>query len=123
MIEVTKEMVQLVYSRIDFVNHGDDGIAEGLAEVLALVAQDRCLAPAGHVYHPLAKPRDPRAPHSHVCISCTPDDVTPGPGCINCRNTGMDQTPCNEPGHEPQCPHGCCDQARTDSETSAEEAR
>lgn len=36
MIEVTKEMVQLIYSRIDFVNHGDDGIAEGLDAVLAM---------------------------------------------------------------------------------------
>lgn len=38
-------------------------------------------------------------PHAHACVSCSPDGVTPGPGCINCRQTG----------HEPQCPHSCCD--------------
>lgn len=36
MIEVTDEMVKLVYAEIDFVRHGDDGIAEGLAAALAL---------------------------------------------------------------------------------------
>lgn len=40
MIEPTDEMVQEVYSRIDFVNHGDDGIADGLAAVLAIVERD-----------------------------------------------------------------------------------
>jgi hypothetical protein len=36
----TDEMVQLVYERIDFVNHGDDGIREGLAAVLAIAERD-----------------------------------------------------------------------------------
>jgi hypothetical protein len=40
MIEPTDEMVQLIYERIDFHNHGDDGIREGLAAVLALVERD-----------------------------------------------------------------------------------
>lgn len=40
MIEPTDEMVQLIYERIDFVNHGDDGIREGLAAVLALLERD-----------------------------------------------------------------------------------
>lgn len=31
---------------------------------------------------------------SHVCGSCSPRPDVPGPGCINCRNTGYDQTPC-----------------------------
>lgn len=31
---------------------------------------------------------------THVCLGCSPDHQTPGPGCINCRKTGMDQTPC-----------------------------
>lgn len=31
---------------------------------------------------------------THVCLSCSPDAQSPGPGCANCRNTGMDQTPC-----------------------------
>ena len=30
----------------------------------------------------------------HVCLGCSPDFQTPGRGCINCRHTGMDQTPC-----------------------------
>lgn len=36
--------------------------------------------------------------HNHVCASCSPDGRRPGIGCMNCRNTGMDQTPC------PNCP-------------------
>ncbi len=39
MPEPTKQMVQLIYSKIDFVNHGDDGIAEGLAEVFEMLEQ------------------------------------------------------------------------------------
>lgn len=35
--------------------------------------------------------------YTHVCLSCSPDAQTPGPGCINCRRTGMDQTPCLPP--------------------------
>jgi len=35
-----------------------------------------------------------RAFWTHVCLSCSPDYQTPGPGCGDCRNTGMDQTPC-----------------------------
>lgn len=38
-MEPTKLMVQLIYSKIDFVNHSDDGIAEGLAEVFAILEQ------------------------------------------------------------------------------------
>lgn len=32
--------------------------------------------------------------YTHVCLSCSPNAQTPGPGCVNCRHTGMDQTPC-----------------------------
>lgn len=32
--------------------------------------------------------------YTHVCLSCSPDSQTPGPGCVNCRQAGMDQTPC-----------------------------
>jgi hypothetical protein len=45
VIEVTDEMVQLVYEQIDFVNHGDDGIREGLAAVLAIIERDHALLP------------------------------------------------------------------------------
>lgn len=48
MIEPTDEMVQLVYERIDFHDHGDDGIREGLAAVLAIVERDYCIGARGH---------------------------------------------------------------------------
>lgn len=37
---------------------------------------------------------------THVCLSCSLDYQTPGPGCVNCRHSGMDQTPCRpvDPG-------------------------
>jgi len=38
-VTVTSEMVQAIYSRINFVYHDDSGIAEGLAEVLAAAEQ------------------------------------------------------------------------------------
>lgn len=50
----------------------------------------------------------------HACLVCAPDRSTPGPGCINCRQTGYDQTPCVEcpgaavqPTEEPgdRCPN------------------
>lgn len=31
----------------------------------------------------------------HVCLSCSPDEINPGQGCINCRQTGWNQTPCS----------------------------
>ena len=30
----------------------------------------------------------------HVCLSCSPDEIRPGQGCINCRQTGWNQNPC-----------------------------
>lgn len=41
-------------------------------------------------------PRAERFPcgQSHVCLSCSPELDVRGPGCINCRRTGYDQTPC-----------------------------
>jgi hypothetical protein len=45
VIEVTDEMVQLVYERINFVDHGDEGIREGLAAVLAIVERDWNMQP------------------------------------------------------------------------------
>lgn len=46
--------------------------------------------------------------HGHVCGLCSSDGLRPGPGCANCRNTGMSQMPCQAEGHQAQCPHGCC---------------
>ena len=31
---------------------------------------------------------------SHACWTCSPHPDVPGPGCLNCRDTGYDQTPC-----------------------------
>ena len=31
---------------------------------------------------------------SHACMSCSPNRVLPGPGCMNCRQTGCAQLPC-----------------------------
>lgn len=39
--------------------------------------------------------------YTHVCLTCSPDAQTPGPGCHNCRNTSMDQTPCKPPSEAP----------------------
>lgn len=33
----------------------------------------------------------------HVCLSCSPDELTEGSGCHNCRHTGWNQTPCLPP--------------------------
>lgn len=41
---------------------------------------------------------------THVCLGCSPDAQTPGPGCVRCRHTGMDQTPCQPPGANPPQP-------------------
>lgn len=42
------------------------------------------------------RPRD----HRHFCLVCS-DGTERGPGCINCRETGMDQTPCIDcPGRD-----------------------
>jgi len=44
---------------------------------------------------PEAKPGWPTGrggDHPHFCVSCS-DGITQGPGCLNCRSTGFDQTP------------------------------
>jgi hypothetical protein len=131
MTEVTDQMVAAfegvwwsrpVISAHQGVDDRDrQAIRGGLAAALTVVERDRCLKPSGHVFHPLAHPapKDPRAPHSHVCVSCSPDASAPGPGCVNCRQTGWDQTPCLEPGHLPHCPSGCCDQGGAIATSSA----
>lgn len=113
MIEVTNEMVRAFiqgYCAADDdspeVILGDKAERAGLAAVLAIAERDYQMTPRS--------PYDPRLaaraadPHAHACVTCSPDGVLPGPGCDNCRRTGMDQTPCMEAGHDPQCPHGCC---------------
>lgn len=44
------------------------------------------------------KPKPDPYFHNHVCSTCSPDGIKPGNGCINCRQSGYDQTPC------PNCP-------------------
>lgn len=134
MIEPTDEMLAafLAEARPSRLwADGDPDWRAGLAAVLAVVARDRCLEAAGHVWHPLARPvTDPclcgadlgppwdstphqkggrgcrgarqwpsgrGGSHPHFCVSCS-DGETAGPGCINCRQTGFDQTPW------PDCP-------------------
>lgn len=46
-------------------------------------------------------PRCGKPFYTHVCLSCSPDAQTPGPGCVNCRHTGMDQTPCRSREAQP----------------------
>lgn len=93
---------------------GAEGIAPSYAtivwlsdelESLAEMEQDRDrLAQLVARYAPIALPvladieeRKRRAArmaaHTHYCWTCS-DGTVPGDGCHNCRNTGMDQTPC-----------------------------
>lgn len=52
--------------------------------------------------------RNPQA--IHYCRSCS-DGTEPGPGCINCRNTGWCQNPCLPPHRWTRHGHRCCDEA------------
>lgn len=47
----------------------------------------------------------------HVCLSCSPTGDEPGHGCINCRQTGWDQTPCLPPHRWTGHGHRCCEDA------------
>lgn len=99
MIEPTDEMVAVFRDawmrsmQTDPSTDDPEAVADraGLAAVLALVERDYCLERKGHVYHPLTKPGR-GVNHPHFCLSCS-NGETRGPGCINCRQTGFDQTP------------------------------
>lgn len=105
MIKPTDEMVHLAVDK--FLNHPelnnigeiDTAMRETLAAVLAIVDRDRCLERRGHVWHPLDKGSSPAwatgrgGSHPHYCVSCSEDGRASGPGCINCRQTGFDQSP------------------------------
>jgi hypothetical protein len=101
VIEPTDEMVE-AYGRAVWSTPRSKSDAEttrarrraGLAAVLAIVERDRCMQPRGHAQH---VPRQPRpdgrgSSHPHFCVTCS-DGEAAGRGCINCRLTGMDQTP------------------------------
>jgi hypothetical protein len=74
--------------------HHQAACLAGLAAVFALVERDYCLEPPGHASRsPRPKwPLGRGGSHPHYCVSCS-DGVDEGPGCMNCRWTGMDQTP------------------------------
>lgn len=91
MIEFTAEMRAAAERRMGA--DLDPWTVAAIKDVLAIYARGRCLAPAGHVYHPLAKPKSGRGVlHPHYCLSCS-DGEGKGAGCGNCRQTGFDQSP------------------------------
>lgn len=106
MIEPTDEMIRAYEAAAaeEFNWIAVRGSRRGLAAVLAVVARDRCLAPAGHVHvEPSVEDWDWTPPkrewppgrggkHPHYCVSCS-DGEKAGPGCGICRSTGFDQTP------------------------------
>lgn len=126
MIEPTPEMERAMYIALAAEEPGRHhaAVRTGLAAVLAIVerkhlARPTCVCLGADWPHvpssarctpPVDRRREARTadPHAHACVSCSPDGVLPGRGCINCRQTGMDQTPCTALGHTAQCPHGCC---------------
>lgn len=76
-----------------------DDILPWIEALLAAVERDRCLEPRDHVFHPLDRYRAPSkwparrgALHPHFCVVCS-DGEAKGPGCVNCRSTGFDQSP------------------------------
>lgn len=82
MIEPTDEMIAAMerayaettginWSRLH-VNH-----RAGLAAVLAVVARDRCMEAAGHVYHPLARER-PATDFGLCCVGYGRCERLPG---------------------------------------------
>lgn len=90
MIEPTDEMVTALLGEVSLIE-GEPRAA--VAAVLAIVARDHCLERRGHVFHPLRKwPINRGGLHPHYCVSCS-DGHAKGSGCINCRQTGYDQTP------------------------------
>jgi hypothetical protein len=96
VIEVTDEMREAFQVAAGWPGppwrFGPD-VANGLAAVLALVERDYCLERKGHAYHPLARSKPGRGVnHPHYCLSCSSGEAK-GPGCMNCRQTGFDQTP------------------------------
>lgn len=66
-IKVTNRMVQLIYERIDFHDHGDAGIREGLQDVFAELEQTHEIKPrCGNQLMPGVACRDSSPDASHV---------------------------------------------------------
>lgn len=100
MIEVTDEMVTAAaeVAEDEMVRrlgrdlgtlHRDDIIRAALKAALAIVERDWNMQP-----NPNARKSRPGrgVNHPHYCLSCSNGEAK-GPGCMNCRQTGFDQTP------------------------------
>lgn len=97
MIEPTDALRRAYVDAWDPNADPDELMDARLLAVLAELSRDYCLQRKGHVWNPSDR-RPPQWPpgrgakHPHYCVSCS-NGETPGPGCINCRSTGYDQTP------------------------------
>lgn len=92
MIEPTDEMVEAVDRALTEAAGTGTGEARAAARaVLAIVARDYCVSPRPAWATPVWL-LGRGGSHPHYCVSCSDGDA-PGPGCGNCRQTGMDQTP------------------------------
>jgi hypothetical protein len=73
VIEPTDELVMALWrvlpSEVQDGREPDD-IRPWVATVLDHLAKGRCLAPAGHVYHPLARPESLPADEHHWDTAC-----------------------------------------------------
>lgn len=100
MIEPTDEMRRNAYTdaRIWADRHGhaqpDDRLVDVVIHaVIAVVERDYdVLRRTSHVWPARVWPPNRGALHPHYCVSCS-DGHAKGDGCINCRQTGYDQSP------------------------------
>ncbi len=85
-------------------------VLSGHTAVIWVKAEGACIALTHiEVLDDLCKTcRNPQA--IHYCRSCS-DGTEPGPGCINCRNTGWCQNPCLPPHRWTRHGWRCCDEA------------
>lgn len=88
------------------VERDRDRLRDELEQARQLVAQYAPIAVPILADIKARKERAARAAaHTHYCWTCS-DGTKPGGGCHNCRNTGMDQTPCvGCPGPQPAAEH------------------
>jgi hypothetical protein len=101
------EIVALIKNRIAFAEFAaPEAVAAYLDKAKAVAA--RADAEVRWLEKLLAE-KTAGLPHSHACVTCSPDGREQGPGCHNCRHTGLDQTPCQAEGHAAHCPAGCCE--------------
>lgn len=64
--------------------------ARNLRELLAAAESERAAELAAEADPALRFP----CGSTHACRRCSPNRILPGRGCINCRQTGLDQSPC-----------------------------